>query len=299
MSASTTEIIDAHRRAGRTFTAAGARSFVREQGEGEAVVCVHGMWGSSFLYRKVLGELAGRGLRGISFDLPGFGLAQRPRDYDYSWSGLGRFATAAVDALKLDRFHLVVHDIGGPVGFELAAARRERIASITLLNTIVDVTEFKPPWSMEPFRHRGIGEAWLAGIKKPMFRRLMALQGLGDPGCITKPELNAYVDLMRGDDNGRGFLQVSRHAERTAEKQELYRSTLGNVPYPVQIVWAAEDPAMKLTKYGEPARRVAGLKEIQTLPGKHFPQEDQAPAIAERVAAIARRSRLTALKKTA
>jgi hypothetical protein len=56
---------------------------------------------------------------------------------------------------------------------------------------------------------------------------------------------------------------------------------------------------MKLTKYGEPARRVAGLKEIQTLPGKHFPQEDQAPAIAERVAAIARRSRLTALKKSA
>lgn len=31
------------------------------------------------------------------------------------------FAVAAVDVLELDRFHLVVHDIGGPVGFELAS----------------------------------------------------------------------------------------------------------------------------------------------------------------------------------
>ena len=57
----------------------------------------------------------------------------------------------AVDALELGRFHLVVHDIGGPVGFELAAAMADRIASLTVLNTIVDVDGFRRPWSMEPF----------------------------------------------------------------------------------------------------------------------------------------------------
>src|SRR5579859_7523025 len=118
---STAALLDAHRNAGRAFTAARVGSFVREEGSGPAVVCVHGMWGSSFLYRKVLHELAARDLRGIAWDLPGFGFAERPPDYDYSWTGLGRFCVAAVDALGLDRFHLVVHDIGGPVGFELAA----------------------------------------------------------------------------------------------------------------------------------------------------------------------------------
>ncbi|MGE5292217.1 MAG: alpha/beta fold hydrolase, partial [Micromonosporaceae bacterium] len=60
--------------------------------------------------------------RGVAFDLPGFGLAERPPGYDYSWTSLGRFCAAAVDELGLGRFHLVVHDIGGPVGFELATA---------------------------------------------------------------------------------------------------------------------------------------------------------------------------------
>lgn len=63
--------------------------------------------------------------------------------------GLGRFTLAAVDALGLDRFHLVVHDIGGPIGFELAAVIPQRVASLTILNTLVEVDTFRRPWSMQ------------------------------------------------------------------------------------------------------------------------------------------------------
>jgi haloalkane dehalogenase len=284
----TAEIIEAHRNAGRAFTAAGVRSFVREEGRGAPVVCSHGMWGSSFLYRKLIRELAGRDLRGIAWDLPGFGLAERPPDYDYSWTGLGRFAAAAVDALELDRFHLVVHDIGGPVGFEIAAAHRERIASMTILNTMIQVTRFKPPWSMAPFTRRGIGELWLAGMNRTLFRTLMMIQGIGDPTSVSKGELGAYLDLMRGDDRGRAFLKIMRSTERTPEKERLYLGTVRDVPYPVQVVWAADDPALKLAVYGERARAATGLESIQTIPGKHFPQEDQAPLLADRIAAFTR-----------
>ena len=87
-------VIEAHRRSGRRFTASTIGSFVREEGSGEPVVCLHGVPASSFLYRKVVTELASRGLRGIAFDLPGLGLADRPVDADYTWTGLGRFASA-------------------------------------------------------------------------------------------------------------------------------------------------------------------------------------------------------------
>ncbi|HLZ22462.1 MAG TPA: alpha/beta hydrolase [Ktedonobacterales bacterium] len=284
---STAALLDAHRNAGRAFTAARVGSFVREEGSGPAVVCVHGMWGSSFLYRKVLHELAARDLRGIAWDLPGFGFAERPPDYDYSWTGLGRFCVAAVDALGLDRFHLVVHDIGGPVGFELAAARPDRILSLTILNTMIDVTTFKPPWPMEPFRHRGLGELWAAGLTKPLFRFLMKLQGIGDMSRVSTAEIDAYLTLMKGNDRARAFLKTMRSTERTPEKQARYRGAVGGVSYPVQILWAADDPALKLSVYGEQARAAAGLESIDTVPGKHFLQEDQAPAIADRVAALA------------
>ena len=60
------------------------------------------------------------------------------------------------------------------------------------------------------------------------------------------------------------------------------------MPYPVQIVWGERDPALKLTVHGEQARKAAGLATVHLVPAKHFLQEDQAPAIADRVAALAR-----------
>jgi len=139
-----TDVVADHRAAGRAFTAAGLTGFVREAGDGETVLCMHGVPTSSFLYRKVLDELAARNVRCVAFDLPGLGLADRPENFDYTWTGLGQYSVAAIDALELQRFHLVVHDVGGPVGFELAAAVPDRVKSLTVLNTIVDVDTFKP-----------------------------------------------------------------------------------------------------------------------------------------------------------
>jgi haloalkane dehalogenase len=130
-------VIAEHRAAGRAFEAAGVTSFVRAAGHGEPIVMMHGLPSSSFLYRKVISELASQGFRAMAFDLPGLGLADRPTDLDYTFDGLARFAVAAVDALGVDRLHLVGHDAGGPVGFGLASIAPERVRSLTILNTVV------------------------------------------------------------------------------------------------------------------------------------------------------------------
>ena len=277
------DVVEHHRASGRFFEAAGVRSFVLDRGAGEPVVCMHGVPASSFLYRRVVGELADAGMRGVAFDLPGLGLADRPDGFDYSWTGLGRFSIAAVDALELDRFHLVVHDIGGPVGFELAAAMPDRVMSLTLLNTIVEVDTFKRPWVMEPFARRLIGEVAVATLTKPAFRVLMRRQAIGDASATSDEELDAYVELLKREDGGRAFLKIMRGFERTREKRDLYVGTLRDVPYPVQVAWGEDDPALKLSVHGEEARRAAGVETVHTLPAKHFLQEDQAPAIARLV----------------
>ena len=282
------DVVAGHRSAGLEFEAGGTRSFVREQGEGEVVLCMHGVPASSFTYRKVIAELAARDLRGVAFDLPGLGLAARPEQLDYSWTGLGRFSIAAVDALELGRFHLVVHDIGGPVGFEVAAAIPERVKSLTLLNTMIEVERFHRPWMMEPFARPGVGELWLASMIKPVFRQLMYYAGIRDRSATPAAELDAYVDLLKREDGGRAFLKIMRGFERTAAKQRLYEGVVRDVPYPVQVVWGTDDPALKLSVYGEQARRATGVETVHTVPAKHFLQEDQAPAIAERIAALAR-----------
>jgi pimeloyl-ACP methyl ester carboxylesterase len=149
------DVIASHRLSGMTFKAGGVGSFVLERGDGAPVVCLHGVPASSFLYRKVLTELATRGLRGVAFDFPGLGLAERPSDFDYSWSGLARWTGQAIDALGIDRCHLVVHDIGGPIGFEWAITHPERVSSLTVLNSSAP-----PCLSVRKRRsccHRGMG----------------------------------------------------------------------------------------------------------------------------------------------
>ncbi|MGE0218904.1 alpha/beta fold hydrolase [Mycolicibacterium sp.] len=278
-------LLERHRSSGRFFSADGIRSFVLDEGPRDAppVVCIHGVPASSFLFRKTVPALTKFGLRGIAIDLPGLGLAERPAGADYTWTGLGRWMTAAIDALELERFHLVVHDIGGPIGFEVAHAIPDRVQSLTLLNTVIDVATFHRPWPMEPFAHKGIGEAWLQSLKIPgSFVSIMRLVGVSRH--VTTDEILCWKPHLFGDDDGRAFLEIMRGFELTAEKQALYRSAVGkDRPYPVQIVWGDRDTMLRWGRQGAEAQRATGLETATLLPAKHFVPEDQPVQVASAV----------------
>jgi haloalkane dehalogenase len=286
------ELLDRYRASGRAFTAGGIGSFVVDQGppDGEPVVCVHGVPASAYLYRKLVPALAARGLRGIAVDLPGLGLAERPADADYTWTGLGRWLGSAIDALELDRFHLVVHDIGGPIGLEVAAAAPDRVRSLTVLNTTIAVESFHRPWVMEPFAHPVVGEAWLKSMQLPgLFVALM--RALGVTRRVSTAEIACYVPLLLGDDAGRAFLQIMRGFEATADKQRHYLAALRSKPYPVQVVWGVLDRMLTWRRYGVQAQLAAGLDDAILLPGKHFVQEDCPDEVADAVHRLATATR--------
>lgn len=290
MRAEREKAIAAHRAAGREFIADGIRSFATDAGSGETVLMMHGVPASSFLYRKVSSRLVESGHRAVSFDLPGMGFADRPANYDYSWSGLGRFSAAAVDALGLDDYHLVVHDIGGPVGFELAAAFPERVRSLTILNTLIAVDGFVKPWVMRPFGIRGLGELWLAVLNGWTLLPLMYMIGIKDRSATPHAEIAAYADLLKREDRGRAFLKVMRGFEPTPEKERFYVDMLQSAPYPIQIVWARNDPALGVRTKGAAARQLLPDAAYHELPGKHFFQEEKPAEIAALISEIVRRS---------
>src|SRR5262249_55583825 len=157
---------------------------------------------------------------------PGSGLSGAPAAVRLQLDGLGRFSAAAVDALELGRFHLVVHDIGGAVGVGGAAAVPARVKALTPLHTPVAVERVPPPWMMAPFARRGVGELWLASMIKPAFRQLMYYAGIRDRSATPAAELDAYVDLLKREDGGRAFLEIMRGFERTAAKQRLYEGVV-------------------------------------------------------------------------
>jgi len=283
------QLIEIHAAAGRRFDAGGVRSFVREQGEGPDVVLLHGVPASSFLYRKVLPRLADQGVRATAFDFPGLGLADRPESFDYSWSGLARWLGEAIDALGLDRVHLVVHDIGGPIGCEWAIRNRDRVLSLTVLNTLLDPATFHRPWSMHPFSIRLIGELWLAMLRPWPFQRIFYLQGVKDKSKVSPHDVQAYYVLLKRNDGGRAFLKIMRGFELTEEKDRFLASGLAERSYPTRLIWGKDDPALGLDHLAR-VQRVLGIEDATLLPARHFLQEDQFvpldDAIADHVAPL-------------
>ena len=225
-------VITEHEKSGRYFEAGGVRSFALDQGSGEAVVCMHGVPASAFLYRKVVPELAPGGYVASPSTCPGSDW----RTVLMTSTTRGPVSVASPLPPWIRRasstFHLVVHDIGGPVGFELAAALPDRVASITVLNTLVEVDTFRRPWVMEPFAHRGIGEAYLRSLSKPLFRQLMRMQGIADMSKVSKDELGRTSTCSSAVTAAAAFLKIMRGFELTRDKRDLYVDVLGGGRHP-------------------------------------------------------------------
>ncbi|MGF1508399.1 MAG: alpha/beta fold hydrolase [Myxococcota bacterium] len=282
------EHVQAHEARGSRLDVNGLSTFVRDQGAGDVVLLMHGVPVSSYVWRKVMPELVQQGLRAVAYDLPGLGFSERPESFDYTWSGLGRHAVALVNQLRLSRFHLVVHDIGGPIGFELASVMPERVASLTILNTIIEVARFKKPAIMRPFGVKGVGEAYLRSMVDWVFVRFMYLQGVSDKSRCPPDELVGHRRLLLREDGGRAFLQIMRGFETTTEKQARYLGVVQEPNLPKRALWGERDPALNLKRYGSVARRLVGDPNFRTVPAKHFLQESHPEAVAHTVAEVMR-----------
>ncbi|MFE0476837.1 alpha/beta fold hydrolase [Streptomyces sp. NPDC058947] len=104
-----------------------------ECGDGEPVLLLHQTPRSWTEYLDVLPRVGARH-RAIAMDTLGYGASAKPEGPH----SVERFADGVadlVDALGLDRFHLVGHHTGGVIAVEVAARFQDRVASLMLSAT--------------------------------------------------------------------------------------------------------------------------------------------------------------------
>ncbi len=112
----------------------GTRLHYLDEGQGEAVLMFHGNPTWSFYYRNLILGLRDR-FRCIAPDHIGCGLSDKPQRYAYRLSDHIENSVRLVEHLNLSRFHIIVHDWGGPIGLGLATRMPEKVGSIVVLNT--------------------------------------------------------------------------------------------------------------------------------------------------------------------
>ncbi len=105
-----------------------------DEGEGEAVVMVHGNPTWSFYYRELVKELKQTN-RVIVPDHIGCGFSDKPQDYNYTLENHISNLDKLIQFLDLKKITLVVHDWGGAIGFGIATKYPDLIRRIVILNT--------------------------------------------------------------------------------------------------------------------------------------------------------------------
>jgi aminoacrylate hydrolase len=107
--------------------------YYEEHGSGEPLLLVPGLGGVGASFFKQIPELA-RHYRVIVHDHRGCGQSDRP-SMRYSVEQMTQDVLRLIDALKIERAHLVGHSTGGAIGQILAAEHPHRLKKLVLSST--------------------------------------------------------------------------------------------------------------------------------------------------------------------
>lgn len=235
------ERLDRHR--GQVPTRSGPASYIDTGGPGRAVLFVHGVGTSSYLWRHVIGQLDGQ-RRCVALDLPLHGQTPAAADQDLSLPGLARFVADCCDALELTDVDLVANDTGGAIAQVFAAGHPERLHTLTLTNC--EAHDNLPPKALLPV-------VLLARTGLPLWRLTSRL-----PRDVSRGKQrfygSGYQDLANlPDDVARAWLEpLFGTGESARQFQRLLRAlrardllaaepALARLQVPTLIVWGTGD----------------------------------------------------------
>ena len=98
----------------------------------EHVVCLHGLGSNKTSFFETISTLApDHTVHAI--DLPGFGSSSKPARASYDASYFARSVLGYMDAMAIERAHLVGNSMGGRIAVELALTEPERAETLSLL----------------------------------------------------------------------------------------------------------------------------------------------------------------------
>jgi len=240
----------------------------------EAALFVHGNPGSCRDWEDLVERVGDAEIRAVSFDLPGFGRADKPSSFPATVPAYATFIEEARRQLGIERAHLVVHDFGGPFGLTWAGRHPEALASVTIVNA--------PP--VAGYRWYPLAHVWRTPLAGELLHltliksTFVMLAERGHPRGLPA----AFLDRMWRDyDRGtrRTVLKLYRATDARA-MSPVPPSVFRELDRPALVVWGMHDAYIP-RRFAERHREAFPNLTFVELPDSgHFPMVDDPDGLA-------------------
>jgi len=258
--------------------------FYREAGDpaSPTILLLHGFAASSFMYRDLIPALSDR-YHVVAPDLPSFGLTESPEreSYAYTFANITETIDRLTEQLELDRYALMVHDYGAPVGWRLALAHPERITALVSQNgnayeegLAKGWDDIKKYWQSPTAPNR---EA-LHDFPTAASIKWQYLEGVGDPSSVS-PD-GYLLEGMRVERPGNAEIQLDLLLDYASNVRMYpqFQAYFRKEQPPLLAVWGKNDPYF-LPAGAEAWKRDIPEAEVRFFDTGHFALETHANEI--------------------
>jgi uncharacterized protein (TIGR00369 family) len=256
----------------RTF--AGDIAYLR-QGQGPAIVLLHGIPSSSYLWRDLIGPLSAT-FDVLAPDLLGYGDSDKRLDADLSIAAQARYVVAFMETLGVHQAAVIGHDIGGGVAQLLAVDEPQRVARLILIDSAVDNN-----WPVPV----------IARLKEPVWDQIMVNidmrkglregleTGMATPGRVTDEVVDEWTRPFQDLGGRRAYLRAARALNN---RDLVARSKhIEEIETPTLILWGANDTFLE-PRWAEVLQRKLRNSTVEIVdPGGHFLPLDRPDAVVE------------------
>ncbi len=230
--------------------------------DGELALLLHGFPETSLSWRKQLDALAEAGYRTVAPDQRGYSPRARPTSVDdYRTDRLVGDVLGMADALGADRFHLVGHDWGGAVAWQVAGRHPDRLLTVTSVST-PHPAAFRRAVEEGDQRDRSSYVAFFRSPEAEAFfldNDAAGLRGLYTASGLPSDAVAEYTRVLTQPGAMTGALNWYRAADLGLVEG------LAPITTPTLYVWSTYDPALGRDAAEGTAAHVNGPYRFEVL----------------------------------
>lgn len=264
----------------------GIRVHLKTAGQDQPViVLLHGFGASLYSWHAVMQPLSQAGAV-IAYDRPGFGLTERPMEWDgpnpYSPESQAALLEAVLDHFGVREAVLVGNSAGGTLALQFARLHPERVQALVLVDAAVYNSGGAPGWVRPllslPQVHR-LG---------PLFVRQIRTRGLQlldmawhDPSRIPPEAMDLYQKPLQADNWDRALWEFS-----LVNPGESPAGWLDELDVPSLVITGDDDRIVPTADSLRLAEELPGAQLVVIPSAGHVPHEEQPAAFLEAVNAF-------------